>query len=85
MKKNSLFDRISRLAVFVFCLGGFLISNIWVELKPDIVIYKILSIFFLSILLVYLFAEFVYSIIHIKSKNEVQEKTKVLDDDNEVV
>lgn len=82
MKKNEPHDRIISLAVFVFCLGGFLISDILVELEPDVIIYKILTVFFLSILLAYLVAQFIYLII-IWPKNKAQEKTKDSNNDND--
>jgi hypothetical protein len=67
MKKK---DDLFRLGIFVLFLGGFLIFNIWVELELDIVIYKIFTAFFLSILLTYLLAQFIYLIILIKPKNK---------------
>lgn len=82
MKKNEPHDRITSLAVFVFCLGGFLISDILVELEPDVIVYKILTVFFLSILLAYLVAQFIYLII-IWPKNKAQEKTKDPNNDND--
>lgn len=75
MKKK---DDLFRLGIFVLFLGGFLIFNIWVELELDIMIYKILTVFFLSILLTYLLAQFIYLIILIKPKNKTWKKQKLL-------